>query len=110
MPFYKDTKRELYFLDDALYQHLLPDDAIEITDEEANQIQIDKLKESKAQKSARYTAAYKTDIAAIQLNYLSILCTDGDDEETKKAETRQEIIDRKAQYLADIAAIKAGTL
>lgn len=40
MPHYKDTNNSLHFIDDANFIHLLPSGCVEITDEEANQIQI----------------------------------------------------------------------
>ena len=35
MPHYKDTNNGLYFLDDAAFEHLLPEGCVKITDEEA---------------------------------------------------------------------------
>lgn len=39
MPYYKDIKNELHFLDSAEFEYLLPADCIAITDEEAQAIQ-----------------------------------------------------------------------
>lgn len=35
MPHYKDQAGKLHFLDDAAFEHLLPDGCVEITDDEA---------------------------------------------------------------------------
>ena len=106
MPHYKDTNNNLHFLDDPKFAYLLPEDSIEISDEEALQ----PIVLNKAQKLQMLTTAYKSDMSFLQLNYLSIICQGGADEETKKADARQEMLDRKTQYLQDIAAIKSGTL
>ena len=106
MPHYKDNNNNLHFLDDPKFLYLLPEGAIEITEEEALQPP----SMTKAQKILQYTLKYKSDISNLQLNYLSILCLDGSDEEVKRADARQEMLDRKTQYLQDIVAIKTGTL
>ena len=38
MPHYKDTNDHLHFLDDPKFEFLLPEGAVEITDEEADNI------------------------------------------------------------------------
>ena len=44
------------------------------------------------------------------MSFSLVPSADGSDEETKKADVLQEMRDRKTKYLADISAIKAGTL
>ena len=43
MPYYKDTNNILHFLDDSKYEYLLPVGCIEITEEEAQLLQAEKL-------------------------------------------------------------------
>jgi hypothetical protein len=38
MPYYKDLTNQLHWLDDAMYENLLPAGAVQITDDEANAI------------------------------------------------------------------------
>ena len=106
MPHYRDTNDNLHFIDDPKLLYLLPEGVIEITDEEAK---VPKNK-TKAQKITTLTAEYKADMLSLQMNYLSILCQDSIDEETKKSDARSEMQTRKAQYLSDIASVKSGIL
>lgn len=39
MPYYKDTKNSVYFLDSSEFKHLIPSDCVAIADEEAQEIQ-----------------------------------------------------------------------
>ena len=41
MPYFKDSNNQLHFLDDTQYEHLLPIDCVEITNEEAEKIRIE---------------------------------------------------------------------
>lgn len=38
MPYYKDQKNEIYFLDSEEFENLLPSDCLKITDEEADEL------------------------------------------------------------------------
>lgn len=57
MPYFKDKTGGLHFLDDANFAHLLPENCVEITDEEAAAIQ----KPTRAQAIARAWEAIKTE-------------------------------------------------
>lgn len=48
MPYFKDKTGGLHFLDDAAFAHLLPDSCVEITDEEATELQKPTANEAKA--------------------------------------------------------------
>jgi hypothetical protein len=41
MPYYKDTSNILYFLNSSEFEHLIPSDCVDITDEEAQVIQVE---------------------------------------------------------------------
>lgn len=56
----------------------------------------------------RLSNLYKADIAALNTSYLSALVNDGINETTKLQAVRDQIADRKAQYVADVAAAKAA--
>lgn len=115
-------------IDDESYENL-PADLIEVTDEELStywkQIAPDGKKlgvidnrpawvfipaavESLSTVLNRLSTNYKSDIAGLNDSYLSALVNDGINETTKLQTVRDQIAERKAQYIADIAAAKAA--
>ena len=57
---------------------------------------------------SKLSTIYKADISALNESYLSALVNDGINETAKLQVVRDQIVERKAQYIADIAAAKAA--
>ncbi|MGK0705110.1 tail assembly chaperone [Yokenella regensburgei] len=56
--------------------------------------------------TSKIGAIYKKDIAELNTAYLAAIVSDGPSEVTKQQVVRDQITQRKAQYVADIAAAK----
>lgn len=106
MPNYKDTNNKVHFLDSAEFEHLLPAGCVPITDEEAEAIRLPPAAQRKNAELSTLAAAYKTDLQSLQASWLAVLIADGLDEDEKREFVAQDIADLKAQYLADVAAVK----
>lgn len=104
---YKDTNNKIYVLDDTTFEYLLPSGCIKITQEEADSF-VPKLNKTqlKNKEIKERTAQYKEDNIGLQLSWLSALIADGVTEGDKKATLLLDIEDLRAEYTADIAAIK----
>jgi hypothetical protein len=112
-------------IDDESYENL-PDDLLEVTDEELLTFwkkpapegkQLGAIEgrpawvaitESLSTILNRLSIKYKSDISMLNDSYLSALVNDGINETTKLQVVRDQIADRKAQYVADVSAAKAA--
>jgi hypothetical protein len=115
-------------IDDESYENL-PDDLLEVTDEELLTfwekpapegkqlgaiegrpawVAIPVIIESLPVRLSKLSTIYKADISALNESYLSALVNDGINETAKLQVVRDQIVERKAQYIADIAAAKAA--
>lgn len=112
-------------IDDKSYENL-PDDLLKVTDEElltfwkkpapeGKQLgTIDgrpawvAITESLSTILNRLSTKYKSDISMLNDSYLSALVNDGINETVKLQVVRDQIADRKAQYIADVSAAKAA--
>lgn len=75
MPYYKDKKHALHFLDDETFEHVLPEGSIKITDLDAETIQnppltLDQAKAFKLASLAAYR--YEKEIGGIECNGISV--------------------------------------
>lgn len=113
-------------IDDESYENL-PTDLIDLTDDELSTywkkiapdgkklgvidnrpawVVIPAAVESLSAVLNRLSTNYKSDIAGLNDSYLSALVNDGINETTKLQAVRDQIAERKAQYITDIAAAK----
>lgn len=115
-------------IDDESYENL-PDDLLEVTDEELSSfwkksapegkqlgaadgrpawVSIPAVIESLPVRLSKLSTIYKADISALNESYLSVLVNDGINETAKLQVVRDQIAERKSQYAADIAAAKSS--
>lgn len=119
----------LNMIEDGSYGDDLPDDLIDVTDEELvtywkaappsgkiigvvsgrpEWVPVPEVIESLSVILNNLSTNYKNDISGLNTAYLSALVNDGINETTKLQAVRNQISERKAQYIVDIAAAKAA--
>lgn len=76
MPHYKDSKSNVFFLDSRAFEHLLPADCVEITDEEADLLRAPSPEALRDQAKASRAAA----VAAIDVTVSTGKVFDGDED------------------------------
>ncbi len=64
---------------------------------------------SKAQRIAAVTAEYSAHMAELRDAWLAAAVADGENETAAKATITQSVAERKAEFIADVAAIRAST-
>lgn len=108
MKYYKDSKNNVYSYDDSYNGELIHDSFIQITYEEAIDI-VNPPKTNEEMLSIELSslgAKYKDDIYELNTSYLAAIVSDGPSEVTKQQIVRDQITQRKAQYVADISTAK----
>lgn len=116
-------------IEDGSYGDNLPVDLVEITENEQNTywkqsppsgqilgaltgrpawVNTPAIIDSLSIRLSKLSTRYKADISGLNDSYLSALVNDGINETTKLQAVRDQISERKAQYIADIAAAKAA--
>lgn len=103
MPHYKDLNGGLHFLGDAAFRHLLPDDCVEITDEEAATLRAP----TKAQRIAQVSVKYDNDCQALCRAWTAASLIEGAAEVSAKASITQQFAARKSDYKAEVSAIRS---
>ncbi|HCL4433124.1 TPA: hypothetical protein N2F56_000895 [Salmonella enterica] len=108
MQYYKDSKNNVYSYDDDYDGDLILESFVKITYEEAMDI-VNPPKTNEEMLSIELSSLgvkYKDDIYELNTSYLAAIVSDGPSEITKQQVVRDQITQRKAQYVADIAAAK----
>lgn len=107
MTFYKDPNGKPHALPSEEFEHLLPPGSLRITNEEYENL-VRTPPATKAQRITAVTAEYNADVKALREAWLAAAVADGVNEASTKATITANLTERKTQFLADVAAIRAS--
>lgn len=109
MKYFKDINNQVYaYAEDGSEDEFIKDGLIEITEYEAMEIVNPQPTNSQllAKELSELSIVYKNDIYELNTSYLAAIVSDGPSEVTKQQIVRDQINQRKAQYVSDIADAK----
>lgn len=107
MKYFKDDKNNVYAYEDG-EEEFIKDGLTEITESEAMEIVNPQPTNSQllSKELSELSIVYKNDIYELNASYLAAIVSDGPSEVTKQQIVRDQINQRKAQYISDIANAK----
>lgn len=107
MKYFKKGDQVFAFEDDGSQDHLITEDMISITEEEANEIINPPKTQSELYDTelSQINVAYQKKVEMLSIAYGRSGLFDGSDEQSKKQDIYQQLLQANNQYLVELAAL-----